>query len=722
MSDRIAAAEAILATLAAARGRLSALAHAHLPFDRALALELRATVGASAERAQLELSADMIERRMALLRGLRAPARGFVLEPAPVVSLPVSVGPQDAEDVGDESTPVSLATNGRVLERVVLEPEPEITVSAVSTNTSSSAPAPRIDDALPISMPPVDEAGRPSQEVGFTLAESGEDEDADEPSSEDLSAQPTTERPTAADEPAPRAAPEEQEPELVFDLDDADLDEDVAEPETQDIRPLDLRSDQRAPVDLAVEDRAPAELASEDLQPVDLSAEDLAPVESVVEEPSRGEEEEPPLSFDHLVRFVAPVQVRPVGPPEDDEGADEPGAREPLTDEHTPADGAGDEDDIDDELLDEAVQKALHGEEPSIISRRRDLGLEDEPSINDSPTIPTTLEAFVEAEQPLFVEDGGTEDLASEDEEPPVAPPVHRHHAAEPADTDDEEPGIAGAPRAAASARVIDAEPPRRESSRPASVPLHSPARPRPETALEVGADEADDGGDEGPSLQPARGGAGFTVTLERPQREEEEEEESVYDLSSVEEDAAPRLTDEDEGYALPSASEAPPPAPEIDLELAAEFLRKAREAEARGDLSKAIVHYQDLLDLTPDSVEGYLGRGRSFMEMGDYAAAMSDFQRAEDLDPKSPEPLVEMGNLFFARKEYRRAIEFYDQAIEIDPTHAMARCRRGICHHYRKNHKQAFQDLQRAYSLNPDIPNIRKYVQMAVKAMEKGR
>ena len=107
---------------------------------------------------------------------------------------------------------------------------------------------------------------------------------------------------------------------------------------------------------------------------------------------------------------------------------------------------------------------------------------------------------------------------------------------------------------------------------------------------------------------------------------------------------------------------------------------------------------------------------------MGDYAAAMSDFQRAEDLDTRSPEPLVEMGNLFFARKEYRRAIEFYDQAIELDPTHAMARCRRGICHHYRKNHKQAFQDLQRAYSLNPEIPNIRKYVQMAVKAMETRR
>ena len=50
-----------------------------------------------------------------------------------------------------------------------------------------------------------------------------------------------------------------------------------------------------------------------------------------------------------------------------------------------------------------------------------------------------------------------------------------------------------------------------------------------------------------------------------------------------------------------------------------------------------------------------------------------------------------------------------------------MARCRRGISHYYRKNYRQAFQDLQRAYALDPEIPNIRKYVQMVVKKMERG-
>jgi len=57
---------------------------------------------------------------------------------------------------------------------------------------------------------------------------------------------------------------------------------------------------------------------------------------------------------------------------------------------------------------------------------------------------------------------------------------------------------------------------------------------------------------------------------------------------------------------------------------------------------------------------------------------------------------------------------------LDRDAGHAMARCRRGISHYYRKNYRQAFLDLQRAYNLDPDIPNIRKYVQMAIKKLER--
>ena len=145
-----------------------------------------------------------------------------------------------------------------------------------------------------------------------------------------------------------------------------------------------------------------------------------------------------------------------------------------------------------------------------------------------------------------------------------------------------------------------------------------------------------------------------------------------------------------------------------------------ATEALDRGDLNAAAMAYSSLLEMDPSNLDAYLGRGRCFLDLGDYAAAMSDFQKAEDLDPEGPESLVAMGELFFARKEYSRAIEFFDQAIELDNAHAMARCRRGISYYYKKSYRQAFLDLQKAYTLDPEIPNIRKYVQMAIKKLER--
>ncbi|MBM4369169.1 MAG: tetratricopeptide repeat protein, partial [Deltaproteobacteria bacterium] len=181
----------------------------------------------------------------------------------------------------------------------------------------------------------------------------------------------------------------------------------------------------------------------------------------------------------------------------------------------------------------------------------------------------------------------------------------------------------------------------------------------------------------------------------------------------------APRLTDEEEPHTAPMA-ESPSIKPAGDDARIAGLLDDAITAAGKGDLNRAIQAFTDVLDMRHDRADAHIGRGRCYLELGDYSSAMSDFQRAEDLHPERPDAHVAMGDLYFARKEYRRAIEFYDQAVELDGSHAMARCRRGISHYYRKNYRQAFQDLQRAYSLDPDIPNIRKYVQMAVKKMER--
>jgi len=707
MSDRIAAAEAILATLNAARGRMTALAHAHLPFDRALFYEIQASQGV--ERARHQAMIELVDRQISLWRGTRAafaaPPPQPLLPPArslPVAAVPVTLV-LDAEDVADEPTPVSGGDLIIPL-MVPVEPEPEDTVSHVEATLASHAEpdasaelATQEHDEL-LAPEPIEET---DPDIGMGEAESEEDLEAillEEDHGDDgtwSDRLPAEGGDTEPIEPAPEEAEEDAE-------EDAES--------SQEGEVLELET------------------------PV---APDAAPEQQG--EPAAAEDEEPPISFDHLVRFVDPT-------PRNTEILFEAENEDEVDEDATAQDGSAQDDadlsgqliEDDDDLLDEAVAKALD-DEPSVQTTLEEIGI--------LPVDPTTAEPeeILEPDPPtmpggedprgsgrrITVEDSGTEDLLDEDgrdEAPPIAPPVHRVPVTQVAavghaDFDDERTMIGVPVLTESDLGDEPAPPPRRDGGRPATpVQIKPVGRGRPDASatLEISGGDHEEGTDD---LRSSDSGTGFSVSLERPTVAEDDEEDSVYDLSANAASNAPRLTDDEDGYVVsPDDDDATPVQPEIDPALAAEFMQRARDAESRGDLARAIVHYQDLLDLTPESMHAYLGRGRCFMEMGDYAAAMSDFQRAEDLDSKSPEPMVEMGNLFFARKEYRRAIEFYDQAIDIDPTHAMARCRRGICHHYRKNHKQAFQDLQRAYSLNPEIPNIRKYVQMAVKAMEKGR
>ncbi len=177
----------------------------------------------------------------------------------------------------------------------------------------------------------------------------------------------------------------------------------------------------------------------------------------------------------------------------------------------------------------------------------------------------------------------------------------------------------------------------------------------------------------------------------------------------------------------VPSLDMAGPEFPGVSLEweatssppLVKERMGTAVAAWRSGDSEGALEIYTDLLHETPSFMPAWLARGRCHLDRTDWAAAISDFRKAEDLAPKSPEPYLAMGDLFVARRDYSSALQRFDEALTYDANHAMARFRRGITHYYQSNHRKAFLDLQRAYNLDPEIPNIRRFVQLAVRKLE---
>ena len=162
----------------------------------------------------------------------------------------------------------------------------------------------------------------------------------------------------------------------------------------------------------------------------------------------------------------------------------------------------------------------------------------------------------------------------------------------------------------------------------------------------------------------------------------------------------------------IPDAAEPPDPVIEPTFEAAI-------SAYKRGDTARAADIYTVLIEEESSHPPILLARGRCYLDLGDWSAAMSDFRKAEALAPESPDPLVAMGDLFLARHDYERAIQRFDSAIELDDAHAIARSRRGVSHYYTHSYRQAFLDLQRAYHLDPELPNIRQLVQMAIRKIE---
>ena len=152
---------------------------------------------------------------------------------------------------------------------------------------------------------------------------------------------------------------------------------------------------------------------------------------------------------------------------------------------------------------------------------------------------------------------------------------------------------------------------------------------------------------------------------------------------------------------------------PEADATTLFDSVSAGFDAMRQGNIRAAVVHFSDVLDWDHEQIESRLARGRCRRDLGDTAGAMSDFLLSQAHAPHSPEPHVEMGDLFFARKDYSRAIAHYDDALELHPEHAMALCRRGISHHHTRRPSQAIEDLKQAARVDPNIPNISRYVRM---------
>ncbi|MES2643143.1 MAG: tetratricopeptide repeat protein [Myxococcota bacterium] len=735
------AARAVLGTLTAGRAALLQLAAAHLPFDRLMALHRDAAADLSYE----DTAGAVIERRLALhLRALRPEAAGHVS--ALAASMP-TVAPTPA--VVPAARPVAPAPAARPVVApvplpVVPAPVPLPALPAVAVTPVAAAPSP-----APAAVPPTP-AVAPTSTPAIAPTLSQTDASGQRRSTERMA------RSLLLDRSGPPVAPRRQPADPVVDT-LRDLAQAAARPTPGPVvTPAVLPS--VAPVVVAPVVVAPVAPVTPPPSPaIQIPADPHAPAEETFtttettgELPDLGTTDFTPIEFtmDEVSRAAAlppAPEPRVAAPPPEPEPTSEPAPPAEflpsLADLLASAPPAEPDATVvavltiaPASLLSNDLSDWAAGALGTAPAVERGAAAKSVPAIAP-PAVASPTPVVRTSERPSFLA------APTEDGNAPVDPDgLHEHSvldfgappepAPEPAPGPRLLPPELAAPRAAGR---FDEETISVKAADRASLPTLR--EPRVSGASAARLDVRAAGRGAAPRL------AGAEEEIDLPADEEPNEDEGANEIRahsgasnlsvSFESNVAvrtqrgaPRLTEDDPDDRTNPAADLPPPVRESvvpDDNHVQKLIVEANVLARRGDFHKAIQLYTDALDMRYNLVEAHIGRGRCHLELGDYSSAMSDFARAEDHAPDRPESHVAMGDLYFARKEYKRAIEFYDQAVEIDGSHAMARCRRGISHYYRKNYRQAHQDLQRALALDPEIPNIRKYVQMAQKKLEKG-
>ena len=94
------------------------------------------------------------------------------------------------------------------------------------------------------------------------------------------------------------------------------------------------------------------------------------------------------------------------------------------------------------------------------------------------------------------------------------------------------------------------------------------------------------------------------------------------------------------------------------------------------------------------------------------YRKALQSFDRVIEIAPEFAEGWNKRATLYYHIKEYRRSINDIKETLRLEPRHFGAWSGLGLVSIAQENYAGALAAFKKALSINPHIPNIRRYVQ----------
>lgn len=135
---------------------------------------------------------------------------------------------------------------------------------------------------------------------------------------------------------------------------------------------------------------------------------------------------------------------------------------------------------------------------------------------------------------------------------------------------------------------------------------------------------------------------------------------------------------------------------------LAADYVKRGREYQAKDDLDRAIADFSEAIRLDPKYAVAYDNRGVAWVLKGENDRAMADFDEAIRLDPKGAIHYGNRGIVWKRKGDLDRAIADYNEAIRFAPNYAKPYYNRGVAWGLKGDLDRAIAEYNEAIRLDP--------------------
>ena len=142
----------------------------------------------------------------------------------------------------------------------------------------------------------------------------------------------------------------------------------------------------------------------------------------------------------------------------------------------------------------------------------------------------------------------------------------------------------------------------------------------------------------------------------------------------------------------------------ELNPEKVGPYLGRGNALSALGDHARAIEDLTRAVELDPENPDAYLDRGVALNRSGDIVGAIRDFTRVLELKPDDVRAYNNLGIAYTDLGSHAEALKYHSRAIELNPKYGPAFVNRGIAYALMGDHARAITDLTFAVELDPTI------------------